>query len=146
MSGPAGFVVVDASIACKWVLNEPGTPQARALLETWVTARLQPGAPSWFACEVANVVYRHARVGTITLTGAKAALNAVLGIVTLRDTPGSEAIRAMEIASIARQQTPYDACYLALAEREGCEYWTDDDRFARATAPYFAQVRHLGGK
>ncbi len=60
MSVPAGAVVVDASVACKWVLNEPETPQARALLAHWVAARLQPIAPSWFACEVANVLYRRA--------------------------------------------------------------------------------------
>ncbi|MDQ6604768.1 MAG: type II toxin-antitoxin system VapC family toxin [Chloroflexota bacterium] len=143
MSGTANVVVVDASIAVKWVLTEDGTADARSLLAHWVAARLQPIAPSWFACEVANVVYRHARAGTISLDNAKNALHAVLGIVALRDTSGSDAVRAIEIAARMRQQTPYDACYLALAERERCEYWTDDARFARAAMPYFPQVKHL---
>lgn len=67
----------------------------------------------------------------------------MLAVVALRDAPGSDAARAMEIADTAEQQTPYDACYLALAEREGCEYWTDDERLARAAQPHFSQVKHL---
>lgn len=143
MSAPVGVVVVDASVACKWVLNEDGAAEARSLLARWVAARLQPTAPSWFACEVANVVYRRAREGETTIDGARALLTTVLSIVALRDAPGSDAVRAIEIAETTRQQTPYDACYLALAEREGCEYWTDDERFVRAAAPHFPQVRHL---
>ena len=143
MSAPAGVVVVDASVACKWVLNEEGTADAQSLLARWVAERLQPIAPSWFACEVANIVYRRARAGAITLDGAKTLLSTVLSIVVLRDAPGSDAARAIEMADTAQQQTPYDTCYLALAERERCEYWTDDARFAKAATPYFPQVKHL---
>jgi len=139
-------VVVDASVACKWVLNEDGTPEAQSLLAQWVTARLQPIVPSWFACEVANVVYRRARAGEITLDSAKTLLKTVLSIVALRDALGSDAIRAIEMADTMQQQTPYAACYLALTEREGCEYWTDDERFATAAAPHFSQVKHLNGR
>lgn len=143
MSAPIRVVVVDASVACKWVLVEEGTADAQSLLARWVAARLQPIAPSWFACEVATVVYRRARVGMITLEGAKNALQAVLGIVALRDAPGSDAVRALEMADTTRQQTPYDACYLALAERAQCEYWTDDARFVNAAIPHFPRVKHL---
>ncbi|MCA1669728.1 MAG: type II toxin-antitoxin system VapC family toxin [Thermomicrobia bacterium] len=143
MSNTVNVVVVDASVAVKWVLTEDGTAEARSLLAHWVSARLQPIAPSWFACEVANVVYRQMRMGTITLDRAKNALDAVLGIVALRDTLRSDAVRAIEMADTARQQTPYDACYLALAEREQCEYWTDDARFVKAAGSYFPQVKHL---
>ncbi len=146
MSISAGVVVVDASIAVKWVLTEDGTAEARSLLAYWVVARLQPIAPSWFACEVANVVYRRARAGEITLDGAKILLNTVLAIVALRDASGSDAVRAIEIADTAGQQTPYDACYLALAERERCNYWTDDARFVKAAAPHFPQVKHLSSQ
>ena len=132
MSAPAGVVVVDASVACKWVLTEAGSVDAQSLLAQWVAARLQPIAPSWFACEVANVLYRRVRAGEIPLDGAKTLLNTVLSIVALRDMPGSDAVRAIEMADHTGQQTPYDTCYLALAERERCEYWTDDARFVRA--------------
>ncbi len=146
MSGSANVVVVDASIAVKWVLTENGTVDARSLLAHWVATRLQPIAPSWFACEVANVVYRRAHAGEITLDGAKILLNTVLAIVALRDAPGSDAVRAIEMADRARQQTPYDACYLALAEREQCDYWTDDARFVKAAIPHFPQVKHLSSR
>lgn len=146
MNVPAGVVVVDASVACKWVLNEDGAAEAQTLLANWVAARLQPIAPSWFACEVANVLYRRVRMGEITLDGAKILLNTVLSIVSLYEAPGSDALRAIEMADRTGQQTPYDACYLALAERQQCEYWTDDARFVKAAVPYFPQVNHLSDR
>lgn len=146
MSVPAGVVVVDASIACKWVLIEEGAADAQFLLARWVVARLQPIAPSWFASEVANVLYRRVRTGEIPLDGAKTLLTTVLSIVAVRDTPGSDAVRAIEIADSTGQQTPYDACYLALAERERCEYWTDDGRFVKAATPRFPYVKLLSGR
>lgn len=54
-------VVVDASIAVKWVVEEPGSEDARALLETWLAADMQPVAPSWLACEVSNILYQKMR-------------------------------------------------------------------------------------
>ncbi len=42
------------------------------------------------------------------------------------------------------QPTPYDCQYLALAERAGCEYWTNDARFVRGARPQFPHVRQLG--
>lgn len=146
MSGAANVVIVDASVAVKWVLTEEGTAEARSLLARWVSARLQPIAPSWFACEVANVLYRRVRAGVIPLDGAKVLLNTLLAIVALRDAPGSDAMRAIEIADITGQPTSYDACYVALAERERCEYWTDDARFVKAAIPHFPQVKHLSDR
>ncbi len=82
-------------------------------------------------------------MGEITLHDAKTLLNTVLAIVALRDAPGSDAARAMEMADRTQQHTPYDSCYLALAERERCEYWTDDARFVKAAMPHFPQVKYL---
>lgn len=42
--------------------------------------------------------------------------------------------RAIEIAQQFRQ-TVYDCLYVALAEREGCELITADDKLVRAVAP-----------
>jgi predicted nucleic acid-binding protein len=92
---------------------------------------------------VANVLYRRVRTGEMPLDGAKTLLTTVLSIVALRDMPGSDAVRAIEMADTTQQQTPYDACYLALAERERCEYWTDDGRFAKAAMPHCPYVKLL---
>lgn len=136
-------VVVDASIAAKWFLTEEDSATARRLLIRWKTAKIRVIAPAWFACEVANIVHRRKMRGQLTVDDAREVLTSVLAEVVLVETPPADAIRALEIAYILAQQTPYDAQYLALAEREGCEYWTDDAKFVRAAAPHFPSVKPL---
>lgn len=57
------FIVVDASLGVKWVLDEPYSAQARTLLAFWnreVTALL---APALFEDEVANALFQVMRRG-----------------------------------------------------------------------------------
>jgi predicted nucleic acid-binding protein len=51
--------------------------------------------------------------------------------------------RALEIASQARIGV-YDCLYVALAEREGCEFSTADDRLVRTLRPTFPFITLLG--
>jgi predicted nucleic acid-binding protein len=51
--------------------------------------------------------------------------------------------RALDIASQARIGV-YDCLYLVLAEREGCELVTADDRLLRALGPTFPFIIALG--
>ena len=44
--------------------------------------------------------------------------------------------RAIQIATVARIGV-YDCLYVALAEREGCDFITADDRLVRALGPTF---------
>ena len=50
--------------------------------------------------------------------------------------------RALDIASPARIGV-YDCLYVALAEREGCELLTADDRLVRTLQPTFAFITSL---
>ena len=50
----------------------------------------------------------------------------------------------MEIASELGQGAVYDSHYLALAELLNCELWTADERFYRATATNWPNVRWIG--
>jgi len=139
-------VVVDASIAAKWVVREPDSPAAAALLRGWLAGGMQPIAPTFLAIEVANVLHRQARAGVFTRAEAEEALRLVLATVALRDAPDRDTVRALQIADATGQATPYDALYLALAERAGCEYWTADARFVGTAAAQFPQVKQLGGE
>lgn len=143
-SAPASVAVVDASVAVKWVITEAGTAEAQTLLADWLARGIQPIAPSWFSCEVANVLYQQARRGTVTAPDGRELLRRVLAVVALVDAPAADALRAFEIAGLTAQPTPYDCQYLALAERAGCEYWTDDARFVRGARLQFPRVRQLG--
>ncbi len=50
----ADEVVVDASLALKWVEDEPYSPEALALLQRWHGQRRRLLAPALFAFEATN--------------------------------------------------------------------------------------------
>jgi predicted nucleic acid-binding protein len=51
-------IVVDASLAVKWVLIENWSVEARVQLAAWEDQHIRRIVPSWFACEIANVLYQ----------------------------------------------------------------------------------------
>jgi len=53
-------IVVDASVALKWVLDEPGSEAAVALRDRELIA------PALWLAEAANALWRHARAGEIS--------------------------------------------------------------------------------
>lgn len=53
----AGTVVVDASLAVKWIVREPGSNEALGLLEKWIRAGVALSAPPLLLYEVANVLH-----------------------------------------------------------------------------------------
>ncbi|MDQ6832932.1 MAG: type II toxin-antitoxin system VapC family toxin [Chloroflexota bacterium] len=137
-------IVVDASIALKWVLPEPDSSVAVALLNDWLTNDVRVIAPSWFAGEVANILYRRARRGTFTIADAHQALTGVLDVVERVQESSLEAHHAMDIADATTRAATYDAMYLALALTVGAEYWTADEIFFNATKHAYPQVRWMG--
>src|SRR5260370_41709719 len=67
-------VVVDASIAIKWVLEESDSDRAEALLIEWNDKGISIYAPNLLVYEITNALYRKVRKGEITLDRAKEAL------------------------------------------------------------------------
>lgn len=140
----SGEVVVDASVAVKWVVTEPLTREARDLLAGWLQTDVARLAPCWFACEVANVLYRRTVQGLLTLDDAGDALDDILAFVSLQTERAPLARRALAIAQLTARPTTYDAQYAALAEAEGCELWTADERFYNTARGSFPFVHWLG--
>ena len=137
-------VVVDASLAVKWVLLEEHSAEAAQLLISWEEQGVDLVAPSWYACEVSNVIFQRYRSGIASAEQARSALIELLRLVPVRDYEPAAAIRALDLATKFRQRTTYDARYLALAELLDCELWTADQRFWTATSRAFPNVRWIG--
>lgn len=116
-------LIVDASVAIKWFVDEPGSGVARQL---W---RDQPDllAPDLMVLEVCNAAWRKVRLGQASRAQAEQIAERLRqGIVDLRPT-APLAPRATEIA-LTVDHPVYDCFYLALAEREGAELVTADQR------------------
>ncbi len=133
-------VVVDASVALKWVLDEPGQAAADALID------LELAAPSLWLVEAANALWRRSQRGEISCLEAEERLaelfNAPVTAVAIEeDLPA-----ALRLAQ-ALGHPVYDCLYLALALRENTHVVTADARFHAAVqgSPDLAQaVRLLG--
>lgn len=137
-------VVVDVSLAFKWVIQEHDSPIATAQLRSWQRQRSRILAPSWFACELANALHQQSRGAGLATQQAVLYLQAVLRWVTTLDHEPAIASRGLEIADLLNQRASYDSQYVALAEHLGCALWTADARFGRAAQPTFPFVHWLG--
>jgi predicted nucleic acid-binding protein len=137
-------VVVDASLAVKWVLEEEDTDRARALLRDWQARSIRRVVPTWFVCEVTNVLYRRIGRTGLPLQDAQLGLDTVMRQVAVGDFGPVLAKRAMELALAFARPAAYDAQYLAFAEQRGCELWTADERLWNATKATLPWVRWVG--
>jgi predicted nucleic acid-binding protein len=123
-------VVLDASIAVRWVVEEEGSEEAAALLErdvAWIAPRL-------LLTEAASALRRKVADRVLAPAAAGQALDALLqavadGVVRLIDD--ERVIAPALLLAVSLQHTVPDCLYLALAEREGAGIATADDRLTR---------------
>lgn len=120
-------LVIDASVAVKWVIEEEGTKEALALRRRAIIA------PDLLTAECANILCKKVRRGELSeREGAFAAgllARADIELVAMR--PYLET--AVRIA-LALDHPAYDCIYLALAEAEGLRFVTADTRLVRKVA------------
>jgi predicted nucleic acid-binding protein len=116
-------VVVDASVAIKWFIDEPGSDVARGL---W---RDEPDllAPDLLVPEVCSAAWRKVCLGETHRAQAQQVAQRLRGgVLALRPT-APLAARALELA-LALDHPVYDCFYLALAEAEQVGLVTADRR------------------
>lgn len=132
-------IVVDASVALKWVLDEPGKEAADALRDDELIA------PVLWMAEAANALWRSVRVGQLERDEADDFLSELMNapIASFAMQPHIE--RALRLATEVNHPV-YDCIYLALAMHHDTHVVTADRRFvAIAERPGFAgRVRLLG--
>lgn len=120
-------LVVDASVAVKWLVEEDYSEIADKLLDE----RHQLFAPRLMASEVGNALWRKARLGEMerSRAGLLAAAISEMAVSWMSDEAVCpDAVRL----SLALDHPVYDCVYLALAHRIGATLVTADARFANA--------------
>jgi predicted nucleic acid-binding protein len=134
-------LVIDASVALKWVLAESGQDAADALLDQDLIA------PSLWLLEAANALWRRNLRGELSAGEAEERLselfNAPVTSIPIEDDLSMAAALAQRLG-----HPVYDCLYLALAIREQTQVVTADRRFwtIARTAPDLAdRVRLLEG-
>ena len=123
-------LVVDASVAVKWLVVEEDSADARSLIIDGEELH----SPRLLVSEVANAVWRKVRLGEVA-RGAAGPLLAAMPDMPVRwhadETICADAIRL----AIAYDRPVYDLMYLALAQRLGARVITADQRLVNALAP-----------
>ena len=139
-----GSVVVDASLAVKFLIKEDDSDKAHAVLQSWVARDITRIAPHPMHFEVANPLHRRVLHGELNVGDSTRMIARLLeSRLELQQPPGLH-VRALQLASHLQQAAAHDAHYLVLAESVGCELWTDDERFYRAASPSIENVRWIG--
>lgn len=134
-------MIVDASVAFKWLVTEDGSSEAIALL-----AEDNIQAPSWLVMEVGNALWKRIARGEMNdPEGAIEQIARLPDMVFLVDGK-SLASDALRIACELKHPL-YDCLYLALAENQDDILVTADQRFlAKARGTRFEPlVRPLAG-
>lgn len=121
-------VVVDASVAIKWVVPERGTPEALAMLKGGGLS-----APDLITPECANILWKKTRRGELSPEEARLAAR-LIEQVELEILPTRTLLEpATQIANLL-DHPAYDCIYLALAQARGSVFITADERLLRRLA------------
>lgn len=103
-------LVVDASVAIKWFIDEPDSAEAAAVLRHPISA------PDLLAPECANILWKKVGRGELRADEAEAIALALEGaVITLHSTRAYLASATRIACQLGR--AAYDCFYLALAER-----------------------------
>ncbi len=118
-------VLIDASIAVKWVVEEQGTPEALALRQ-----RAKLIAPDLLVAECANILWK--KVQRDELSKAEALLAArLLQGAEIELLPTRSLLEGATRIAIDLDHPAYDCLYLALAIENDCPFATADERLLR---------------
>jgi predicted nucleic acid-binding protein len=120
------MMVVDASVAVKWVLPEPDSGRAVALRGTDALI-----APSLVIAEIGNALWKTVLRGDVDKSDASAALQIAVAHFERIVSIDQLASRALELAVDPRHPI-YDCLYLALDERERIAIVSADARLISA--------------
>lgn len=120
-------LVVDASVAVKWLVKEDGSDRAEALKAEDLHA------PSLIRIEVANVLRTLATSGRLEDAEALQALDLFLDAPVRLYEPTDALMRGALAFALRLEHPIYDCLYLALAVELGTRLVTADRRFHRAT-------------
>ena len=122
-------LVVDASVAVTWLVEEEHSDAADRLLG----GNHELFAPRLMASEVGNALWRKVRMGELERSRA-GALAAAISEMAVRWTEDEEVGPDAVRLSLALDRPVYDCVYLALAHRLGATLVTADVRFVNALA------------
>ena len=121
------MIVVDTSVALKWVIPEPDGSSAKQALQQALIA------PDLWRVEAANGLRRAVREQRATEAEAREWLS-ILNEAPVRDVPTASVMRQGLDLAMTLGHPIYDCLFLALAIDRDCRLLTADDKFQKVVA------------
>jgi len=118
-------LVIDASVAMKWVVEEDGTAEALKLRQ-----RAKMIAPELLTAECANILWKKVQRGELAKDEALLAAR-LLQAADIEFLPSRSLLEAATQIAIELNHAAYDCLYLALAAERDCRFVTADESFVR---------------
>ena len=135
--------VIDASVAVKWVVDEPESGRARLL------AAADLAAPDFLLVECANVLWKKVALGEIVPDEASSRLGLLME-APVAFAPTENLLLASLGLAVELEHPVYDCLYLTLAADRGVPLVTADKRFAQLVrarprlAPHVLTLAEIG--
>jgi predicted nucleic acid-binding protein len=132
-------LVVDSCVAIKWFIVEQYSTEARRILTEYQSGRLTLLAPDLIYAEISNIAWKKHIFQGLDATSARLIVDGFQQL-TLQVTSTAFLVKEAYTLAVAYQRSVYDALYLALSEREHCQFVTADERLVNAVGAAFPNV------
>jgi predicted nucleic acid-binding protein len=134
--------VLDSSVALKWVLPERDSDKALRLRDRYRVGSDQFIAPDFFPVECGHGLFRAERRGILASGQPSRLLTSILVDRPQLYGVGHLLARAAGICSHIRKGF-YDCVYMALAEQEGVQLITADEKLVRDAQGHYPYIVDL---
>jgi len=132
--------VMDSSVTFKWSVKEADTDKALAIRHEFLQGVHELHAPDFFPIEIAHSITRAERQGRILQSeGVQIMVDALNTLPILHAILPDLLPIAYAISSKMRVGV-YDCLYVALADREKCEFITADNKLVKNLQPAFPLI------
>jgi len=138
------IAVLDASVALKWQFqDEEATRASTALLGDFIDGKIDLVSLTLFPYEIVNAINVAINRKRIEEAIGYRALTYLTSLgIELRSF--NELIEATFTLARKYSLSPYDCAYMALAEKEKCDFFTGDKRLFNSIKNFFSLVKWIG--
>jgi predicted nucleic acid-binding protein len=132
--------VLDSSVAFKWSVREADSDKAIRLRDDFLQGMHEFHAPDFFPIEITHSITRAERQGRITQTEGAQILAEILNLLPALHAILPDLLPIAYAISSKMRIGVYDCLYVALAQREKCEFVTADDKLVKNLQPAYPSI------
>lgn len=135
-------LVVDSSVAVKWFVVEPYSAEAQKILDEYQNGTISFLAPDLINAEFGNIIWKKHQFQGLAVADAQSIVDSFRAL-QFTFTTAAVLLDAAYRISVTHHRTVYDSLYLALSEREQCQFVTADEKLVNAVGTSFPNLIQL---